>query len=51
MKNKIYKGVRLPLPLASRIDRVLKMDGETFATFIRVAALRELKKREKEIAA
>ncbi len=51
MKNKVYKGVRLPVPLAKRIDRVLEMDGNSFAEFIRAAALRELKKREKDVAA
>ena len=51
MKNEVYKGVRLPRPLADRIDRVMEMDGSNFSQFIRTAAISELKKREKEVAA
>lgn len=51
MKNEVYKAVRLPRQLADRIDRVMEMDGSNFSQFIRAAALGELKKREKQVAA
>ena len=47
MKQQVMKGVRLPLELIRRIERVTKEDGSTFSQFMRTAAIRELRERQR----
>ena len=41
------KGVRLPRPILSRIERILKAECTSFSQFMRTAAINELNRRKR----
>jgi len=45
--RQVYKGVRLPTKLIKQIERVAANEGSTFSQFIRTAAIKEVKAKEK----
>lgn len=49
MERQICKGVRLPVSVVQRIERITAADGSTFSQFIRTAALRAIREHAPEI--
>ena len=47
MRNTVFKAVRLPKPIASRVERITREEGSTFSQFIRTAVIRELNQRRR----
>lgn len=50
MEQQVMKGVRLPRPIATRIERIAKREGSSFSQFMRALAIKELNHREKSAA-
>ncbi len=46
MDRQIVKGVRLPLALVKKIERIAVNEGSTFSQFLRTAAIKELRAKE-----
>jgi metal-responsive CopG/Arc/MetJ family transcriptional regulator len=51
MDHQIMKGVRLPLTLIQRIERIAKIEGSTFSQFVRTAVIEKLNERKKQLTA
>jgi metal-responsive CopG/Arc/MetJ family transcriptional regulator len=45
--NQVIKGVRLPTDLIKKIKRVAEEDGSTFSQFIRTAAIKALRTKQR----
>lgn len=48
--TQVFKAVRLPCHLVTRINAIAEEEGSTFSQFLRTAAIKELNKRKRDAA-
>lgn len=46
MGQQVFKGIRLPLAVVNRIDRVVRDEGSTFSQFARTAIIQALNRKK-----